>query len=213
MAEAMGAGASATSQGRSADSAFDPGLEAWLPARNWGWFVARGVLLLVLGVLALLAPGPALFGFAMVFAAFSFVDGIFAVIWGVLGARNKADRWVALLLSGLFGIAIGVLFVLFPLISTFAFAFATVLLIAAWAVARGVFEIAAAIRLRKAIKGEWLLALSGVLSLLLGLIIVYLLAMNPGISVLSVAWLIGIYALVSGVALVILGFRLRKAAR
>lgn len=184
-----------------------------LLGRNWGWIVARGVLLIALGVLAFLAPGAALLGFTMVFAAFSFVDGMFSVASGVRGARDKRERWGALLLSGLFGIGIGVLFVLFPLISTFAFAFTTVMLIAVWALIRGICEIAAAIRLRKAIKGEWLLALSGVLSVLLAVAVVFLLALNPAISVLSVAWLIGFYALLSGIALIVLGVRLRKATR
>ena len=104
-----------------------------LPRRNWGWFVARGALLVLLGVLSLMAPGAALFAFATVFAAFSFVDGMFAVISAVRGARDKSERWGALLFSGLVGIAVGVLFVLFPLVSTFAFAWVTVVLIAAWA--------------------------------------------------------------------------------
>src|SRR5690606_31956171 len=81
------------------------------------------------------------------------------------------------------------------------------------ALIRGICEIAAAIRLRKAIKGEWLLALSGVLSVLLAVAVVFLLALNPAISVLSVAWLIGFYALISGIALIVLGIRLRKATR
>src|SRR5690606_10108074 len=145
-----------------------------LLGRNWGWIVARGVLLIALGVLAFLAPGAALLGFTMVFAAFSFVDGIFSVASGVRGARDKRERmargmpafrgpgaallgftivlaaysfvdgilsvasgvrgardkrerWGAVLLSGLFGIGIGVLFVLFPLISTFDFAVTAVI--------------------------------------------------------------------------------------
>lgn len=183
-----------------------------LPRRNWGWFVARGLLLVALGVAAFLAPGAALFAFATVFAAFSFVDGVMAVASGVRGARDRSERWGGLLLSGVAGIAIGVLFVLFPLVSTFAYAFTTVLLIAAWAVLTGAFEIAAAIRLRREIRGEWLLALSGALSMLLGLALVALMVLQPGITVLSVAWLIAIYALVAGVALLALGLRLRKKA-
>src|SRR5690606_2964847 len=102
---------------------------------------------------------------------------------------------------------------LFPLLSTLALAYTTVLLIAVWAILMGVFEIAAAIRLRKVIKGEWLLALTGILSVLIGVAITYLLATDPGISVLSVAWLIAFYAFVSGIAFIVLGFRLRKATR
>lgn len=181
-----------------------------LPRRNWGWFLARGLLLLLLGVAALLAPGAALLAFALVFAAFSFADGVMALISGVRGARHKRDRWGALLLSGAAGIAVGVLFVLFPLVSTFAYAITVVVLIAAWAVVTGVFEISAAIRLRKAIKGEWLLGLSGALSILLGIALAVLLVLQPGITALSVAWLIAIYALIAGVAFIALAFRLRR---
>jgi uncharacterized membrane protein HdeD (DUF308 family) len=75
----------------------------------------------------------------------------------------------------------------------------------------GGLEIAAAIRLRRVIKGEWLLALTGVLSLALGLILAMMLATRPGLTVLSVAWLIAIYALAAGASLIILGFRLRRS--
>jgi uncharacterized membrane protein HdeD (DUF308 family) len=181
-----------------------------LPQRNWGWFAARGALLILLGALALLAPRAALFAFATVFAAFSFVDGVLAIISAIRGARHKSEHWGALLFSGIVGVAIGVLFVLFPLVSTFAFAWVTLVLIAAWAILTGALEIAAAIRLRRVIEGEWLLALAGTLSLALGLILAMMLAVMPGVTALSVAWLIGIYALVAGVSLVALGFRLRR---
>ncbi len=190
---------------------FDPdGLHRdGLLRHNWGWIVARGALLILLGALALLAPTAALFAFATVFATFSFVDGVFAAISAIRGARDKTEHWGALLFSGIVGIAIGVLFVLFPLVSTFALAWVALVLIAAWAVLTGVLEIAAAIRLRRVIEGEWLLALAGTLSLALGLILAMMLAVMPGVTALSVAWLIGIYALIAGVSLVALGFRLR----
>lgn len=191
---------------------FVPGHELCLPRENWGWFLARGLLLIVLGILALLLPGPALFAFATVFAAFCFVNGVMTLASGVRGARSREHRWWALVLSGMAGIVVGTMFVLFPLLFTFAYGLATVLLIAAWAMATGGLEVSAAIRLRKEIKGEWLLALSGVLSVLLGFAIVVLAAMTPGLSALSVAWLIGIYAVIAGVALTVLSLRLRKRA-
>lgn len=214
MAETTGPHATASPgpRGDTPGSGLAENVRDWLPGHNWVWFVARGVLLILLAVAALLAPGVALFAFAMLFAAFSLVDGVFAVASGVRGARDRRERWGALVLSGMAGIAIGVLFVLFPMVSTFALAFTTVLLIAAWAVVTGVLEIAAAIRLRRTIKGEWLLALAGALSLLVGLAIAYLAATQPAITVVSVAWLIAFYALIAGVAMIVLGFRLRKLA-
>src|SRR3546814_13429435 len=74
----------------------------------------------------------------------------------------------------------------------------------------GVLEIAAAIRLRKEIEGEWLLALSGVLSLLLGIAVPVALYMNPPATILSVAWAIAIYAVIAGVVLIGFGLRLRQ---
>lgn len=204
--------ASATADDASARSSADGSRVDWLPRRNWGWIVARGVLLILLGILAILAPGVTLFAFAMLFAAFSLVDGVFALIAGVRGAR-RGGRWVSMVLSGILGIGIGVLFLLFPLLTTMALAYTTVLLIAVWAVLMGIFEIAAAIRLRKVIEGEWLLGLAGALSVLIGIAITYFLATNPAVSVISVAWLIAFHAFVSGVAFIALGFRLRKAAR
>lgn len=210
-ADTSAAAASARTQ-PAADSFIFVGTAFVLPRKNWGWIVARGVALILLGVLAFALPGPTLFAFVLLFAAFSFVDGLFSIVAAVRGARHSSERWGALLLSGLVGVAIGALFVLFPVLSTMAFAFVSVVLIGAWAGINGVMQILAAIRLRKTIEGEWLLALSGVLSLLLALAIGYVAVTEPAVTALTVAWLIGIYALIGGIALVALGIRLRPAA-
>lgn len=183
-----------------------------LVTHTWRWILARGVLLILLGIFALLAPGFALFTFALVFAAYSFVDGVLALVAGVRAARHDGRRWGAMLLSGLAGVAIGVLFALFPLVSTVAYALLIVWLVAAWAAITGALEIAAAIRLRRTIEGEWLLGLSGALSVLLGAALVWLLFASPAATLLSVAWLIAIYAVVAGVALIALGVRMRRKA-
>jgi uncharacterized membrane protein HdeD (DUF308 family) len=179
---------------------------------TWVWILARGVLLILLGIFAVLAPGFALFTFALVFAAYSFVDGALSLAAGIRAARHDGRRWGAMVLSGLAGIAIGALFVLFPLVSTLAYAFLIVWLVAAWAAMTGVFEIWSAIRLRQEIEGEWLLALAGALSVLLGAALFWLLFANPAATLLSVAWLIAIYAVVAGVALLMLGLRMRRKA-
>ena len=106
----------------SAPSDRDDGQFDWLPSRNGGWIVARGMVLVLLGILAILAPGVTLFAFAMLFAALSFVDGIFALIAGIRGARRE-ERWGAMVFSGILGIGIGILFLLFPLLSTLALAY------------------------------------------------------------------------------------------
>ena len=108
------------------------------------------------------------------------------------------------LLEGIIGLVIAAITFFRPGLT----AFALYLTIAAWAVLTGIFEIVAAIRLRKEIKGEWLLALGGIASIVFGvLMIVY-----PMAGILTVIWLIGAYAIVFGVVLVGLSLRLRSFA-
>jgi uncharacterized membrane protein HdeD (DUF308 family) len=180
--------------------------------RLWGWILARGILALILGVLALKWPLGTLFAFTMLFAAYAFVDGLASLIGGLQGG-SAGQRRTNLVLRGLLGIAVGVVFVAMPLVSTFTYAWVTIVLLAFWSVGSGLFEIAAAIRLRKEIEGEFLMFLSGLFSLLLGCAIVYFVLRNPAVTILSAAWLIAIYALASGIVLVVLAIRLRSLAR
>ena len=107
-----------------------------------------------------------------------------------------------MILNGLAGIAIGVLTLLWPGITALVLLY----FIAAWAILTGVFEIAAAIRLRREIEGEWLLALAGITSVIFGILLVAL----PGPGALALTWLIGAYALVFGILMLVLAFRLRR---
>ncbi|MGZ3433904.1 MAG: HdeD family acid-resistance protein, partial [Isosphaeraceae bacterium] len=131
-------------------------------------------------------------------------DGVFAIAAAVVGTTVGMPWW-ALLLEGVCGIAVGVLTFAWPGITALVLLY----LIAFWAVVTGVFEMVAAIRLRKEIHGEWLLALSGVLSVLFGVALV----VNPAAGALAVVWLIGAYAIAFGVLLIALGFRLRNWLR
>jgi uncharacterized membrane protein HdeD (DUF308 family) len=106
-----------------------------------------------------------------------------------------------LLLQGLAGIAAGLVTFFWPGIT----AVALLIVIAAWAIVTGILEIAAAIRLRKEIEGEWLLGLSGFCSLVLGLLLVAW----PAAGALAFVWLIGGYAIVTGILLIVVAFRLR----
>ena len=184
-----------------------------LPSRNWGWFLFRGLLALALGILAILFPFSALTAFAFLFAVFAFVDGISLVVSGIAGATHHQERWWGLVIAGLVGIAVGVIYVLWPGLSTISYALVFLVLISIWAMVNGITQISAAIRLRREIEGEWLLALSGVLSLLLGAAIVAVTALVPGATILSVGWIIGFYALLAAVALIALAIRLRGKSK
>jgi uncharacterized membrane protein HdeD (DUF308 family) len=175
-----------------------------LVARNWGWMALRGVAALVFGLLTLWNPGITLAVLVLLFGAFALVDGIFAVVASLTNRREEA-HWVAMLVGGLAGMVIGICTFIAPGVA------ATVLLfvIAAWALITGIAQIAAAIQLRKVIRGEWLLALAGVLSVALGLLLVS----RPALGALAVVLWIGAYALAAGVVLIGLALRLRAWGR
>jgi uncharacterized membrane protein HdeD (DUF308 family) len=170
-------------------------------ARNWWMLALRGIFAIIFGVAAFVWPGPTVTVLVLLFGAYSLVDGIFAVVAGV-SAYGERERWWALVLEGLAGIGIGIITFLYPSVTALALLY----FIAAWAIITGVFEVVAAIRLRREIAGEWLLALSGVASVLFGVLLLVL----PGPGALALIWLIGSYAIVFGVLLLVLAFRLRR---
>jgi uncharacterized membrane protein HdeD (DUF308 family) len=85
-----------------------------VPLHNWAWFMLRGLLALVLGIGALVFPLSAVFAFTMLFAAYCFVDGIASLVAGIRGASGPGHRWGALVLSGIVGIIIGLVFLFMP---------------------------------------------------------------------------------------------------
>lgn len=188
------------------------GTDWHVPAHNWGWFMLRGILGILLGIGAIVFPLSAVFAFTMLFAAYCFVDGIASLVAGIRGAHQAGHRWGTLVFSGIVGIIIGILFVVMPLIATFTYAFLALVMLAAWSIITGVLEIAAAIRLRREMEGEWLLGLSGLISVLLGIGIIALVIPYPAATILSAAWLIAIFAFASGVVLIAQALRLRSRA-
>jgi uncharacterized membrane protein HdeD (DUF308 family) len=175
-----------------------------LMSRYWWALVLRGVAAVMFGGLALAWPGLTLQLLVLMFGAYALVDGVFAVV-SAIGGRRHTDQWFLLLLEGLLGIAVGVLTWVAPGITATALLF----YIAAWSLITGVLEIAAAIRLRKEIRGELWLGLAGALSIGFGM----LLMTFPLAGALSVVWLIGVYAIAFGFALMVLGFRVHGLSR
>jgi uncharacterized membrane protein HdeD (DUF308 family) len=168
-------------------------------SRNWWAVSLRGLAGILFGIITFIAPGISLAALVLLFGAYAFADGVLAVVTAI--RRRGNDRWGMLLLEGLVGIAAGVLTLLWPGITALALLY----VIAAWALVTGAFEIAAAIRLRKVITGEWILALSGILSVALGVLLI----VAPGPGALAVVIWIGAYALVFGALLFALGLRLK----
>ncbi|MDP9364296.1 MAG: DUF308 domain-containing protein [Chloroflexota bacterium] len=170
-------------------------------ARSWWTLVLRGALAVLFGIVAWLFPDLTVGALVLLFGAYALVDGAFALVAAFSGGGGRRG---ALLLEGILGIAAGVLTIIWPDLTATALLF----FIAAWAIITGVFEIVAAIELRCQIEGELLLALAGVASILFGV----LAFIFPTGGALAVVWMIGSYAILFGVVLIALGFRLRGAA-
>jgi uncharacterized membrane protein HdeD (DUF308 family) len=162
------------------------------------FLILRGVIGIVAGVLAFVWPGLTIAVLVGIFALYALIDGVMNLAMGLSARRGRS--W-ALVIQGLFGIAAGVMTFLWPAIT----ALALILFIGAWAIVTGAFEIVAAIRLRREITGEWLLMLSGVLSIVFGVLVFAF----PGAGAVGIAWVLGAYAMASGIVLVSLGIRLR----
>ena len=179
-------------------------------SRNWWAFVLRGVLALIIAVLAFVMPAEALLALTLVFGAFAFADGVFGLVAAIRNIR-KGERWGWLMFSGILGIATGVVVVVSPFVATLVLATFLWASIAFWSVFSGVLEIVAAIRLRKEIKGEIWLILSGLLSVTLGVFVTWMLLTRPLESFLALGWLLGFYAAFFGAMMLLLGLRLSRA--
>jgi uncharacterized membrane protein HdeD (DUF308 family) len=173
-------------------------------ARNWWAVLLRGIAGVIFGIATFFAPEISLTALVLLFGAYALVDGALTIV-SALRNRAATERWWVLLLEGIAGVAAGGVTFFWPEITALALLY----LIAAWALVTGGLEIAAAIRLRKIISREWLLILSGMASVALGVLLV----LFPGPGALGLVIWIGAYALIFGALLIALSFRLRSLGR
>jgi uncharacterized membrane protein HdeD (DUF308 family) len=167
-------------------------------AGNWWALLLRGIAALLFGLAALFWPGLTLFVLIVFFGAYALIDGILAIVAGIRG--SEGSRWL-LLAEGVLGVLAGLVALFWPGITALVLLF----VISAWAIVTGLLKVVMAIAFRREIENGWLMVLSGVLSVVFGVI----LGVLPGVGLLSLVWLVGIYALIFGVALIVLGFRAR----
>jgi uncharacterized membrane protein HdeD (DUF308 family) len=172
-------------------------------ARNWWALALRGVAAIIFGLVALFWPPAAIAALVALFGAYALVDGIFNLVHAVRAGR-AGERWGWLVFEGVVSLLVGIVTFFSPGVAVLAL----VLWVAVWSLVTGIAEIVTAIRLRKAIQGEWLLALSGIVSIAFGV----LLFISPLIGAIAIAIWIGAYALVFGALLVGLSLRLRSWA-
>jgi len=172
----------------------------------WWTFVVRGGAAILFGILIFAMPKMALVTLVLLFGAYAIVAGALDVAAGLqpTEGRSRSRRW-ALLLEGIISISAGIIAFVVPRITALWLLF----LIAGWALVTGALEIVAAIRMRREIKGEWRLALGGVLSVAFGVFLIF----APGAGALAVLFWIGAYAIVIGALLIALGVKIRSWTR
>lgn len=161
-----------------------------------------GIAAVLFGVLALVWPGITLAVLVALFGAFTLVFGGFTLVYALDMAGHHVGHWVPLAVSGVFGIAIGVFTFFRPGVTALVLLY----LIAAWAILTGTLEIAAGIEYTGQVKGAWALWVGGLASVAFGFII----AVRPATGLLTIVWLIGIYAIVLGVTQMIYAYRIQK---
>lgn len=169
-------------------------------SRNWWLLVLRGMLAILFGILAFVWPALTWLTLIIMFGVYALVDGLVAIVTGLF--RTKDARWWVFLLEGILNIGIGVIALIWPEVTSLVLIY----IIASWAVITGILEIAAAVRLRDEIENEWVMGLGGFVSMVLGI----LLFLQPAAGGLAIIWIMAGYALIFGVLLVVLGFRLRN---
>ena len=175
-----------------------PGGLRQIVAQHWWVMLLRGIVAILFGVIAFLWPGITLASLGLLIGVSCVFEGIAAI------AAGLRERFWQSTLLGVVSVLAGLAMFFYPGLTAIALLY----LIAFWAIARGVLEILAAIQFRKVIEGELLLGLAGLLSIAFGTFIV----LNPGAGALSIVWMLAIYAVLFGVTLVILSFRLKSLA-
>lgn len=173
-------------------------------ARNWWVLMIRGICAILFGVLAFIWPALTLYVLMILFGAYALVDGVTTLVLSFAG-RGEGQSWGSMLIVGLLGIAAGIITFLMPGLTAVMLLF----IIAGWSIVRGIFEIIAAIRLRKAIEHEWLLGVAGAISIVFGLVLLA----RPLVGALALVWLIASYSIVFGILGIALSLRLREVRK
>ena len=169
-------------------------------AQSWWVLALRGLVAILFGLAALFWPDLILAVLIVLFGAYALVDGVLAVI-AAFRFSGRGMRRPLLLIEGVIGILFGLLALFWPDLTALALLY----IIAFWAIVGGIARIVMAIMLRREIENEWSMALSGVLSVILGIVLILL----PGAGLLAYTWLIGLFALAFGIALIYYAFRVR----
>jgi uncharacterized membrane protein HdeD (DUF308 family) len=179
-------------------------LSATQVSRHYWWILlVRGIVAILFGIAAFVWPGLTFLVLVFLFGVYALIDGVVAVVVA-LQERSMWTRWWVLLVEGIVGILIGIAAFVWPGITGLALLY----LIAAWAIITGIIEIAAAFSIRNAMGSEWTLALGGLLSIILGIVLIA----QPLAGILALIWVIALYAVIWGILLIVRAFQFRSSS-
>ncbi len=170
----------------------------------WWLVLLRGIFMVIFGIIALVSPGIALLTLVWLFGLYAILDGIAAI---VIGVRTRGEpHWVWTIVQGVVSVLAGVIALIWPGVTALALLF----VVAFWAIVLGIGEIGGAFASRRSGSSAWGWTLAaGILNVVFGV----LLLIWPASGILTLVWLVGIFALVGGVALIVLAFRVRSLAK
>ncbi|HZH11502.1 MAG TPA: HdeD family acid-resistance protein [Microvirga sp.] len=171
-----------------------------LLARNWWALALRGAFSVIFALIAFFWPGATILSFVLFFSAYMLVDGVFGIVSGIRAA-SRHERWGLLILEGILNILVGILAFVMPGLTVVFF----VTLLAVWSLITGILMIVAAFKLSPAYGRGWLI-FSGLVSVLFGVALL----IAPLVGAVVLTWWLGAYALVFGIALIVLAFKLRS---
>jgi uncharacterized membrane protein HdeD (DUF308 family) len=174
-----------------------------LMTKVWWTFLLRGVLLGIFAVLALASPVVTAAALIFWIAIFLVAEGGFIFLAAIMGWKEGEDKWLSVV-EGVLNVILGIFMLGSPEVTIFF----AVFYLGIWSVMSGVTRIAMAIQLRKEIKGDFWIALSGTISILFGLLIIS----NPGVGAATLVRMLGLFALLAGIILIVFGFKMKKLA-
>lgn len=177
----------------------------------WWLLLLRGIFAIAFGIIALLAPGAALTGLAIVYGAYALIDGITAAVHAVQ-IRSSNPRWGWLLVSGVLSALAGLAALILPgLIGAFG-GLVILWTIAIWSFINGVMGLRSAAGVHAG-RAKTVAIVSGVVSILFGVLLAILVLVTPGTAILSLVWTVGIWAIIFGVMLVVTAIMVRTGAK
>jgi uncharacterized membrane protein HdeD (DUF308 family) len=168
---------------------------------NWAALVLRASVAIVLGILAFIIPALTLAAIVILFGTYAIADGVVAIVAAIRGRRRK-DRWGWMLVEGILGVSAGVIALVWPGIG----AWSLTILVGAWALLMGASQLAAAVKLRRVIRGEWLLLVGGILSIVFAVLVL----LRPDMGALVLVWWLGAYLLAYGAIALAFGIKARR---